>query len=151
MFDPMITTLMVACAIVAWEPGENALEHDVYEDMIYEFTTKEPEMEICRLDYDREYTYYVVGVKDDSESVPSETLTVKWVFDFDTDDNEIVNFADFGAFVAAFGTTDPRFDADDNGTVGFSDFGKFIQRFGECNEGQRVVVPCPVLPQETTT
>ncbi len=137
----MITTLMVACAMVMWEPGENAVVHDVYEEMIFSFTALEPEMQVCRPAYQVPVTYYVVGVRDEDEGEPSDMLTVEWVPDFDVDDDGVVGFADFGDFVAAFGTTDPRFDADGNGSVGFSDFGKFVQRFGECNDGQRVV-PC---------
>ncbi len=137
----MITTLIVACALVVWEPGAGAVEHDVYEDMIFSFTALQPEMQVCWLSYHVPVTYYVVGIKDDKESVPSDTLTVEWVQNVDWDDDGVVGMADFGLFVAAYGGSDPAYDLDGNGSVGFSDLGVFVPRFGECNSGV-VVLPC---------
>ena len=138
----MITNLLIACALMVWDPSTNATSYDIYEDMIYSATVTPPEIGICRVAYYTSSIYYVVGINAGGESTPSEPLEVQWVADADFDDNGFVGFADFGSFSLAFLSTSSEHDLDGNGTVGFSDFGLFTQRFGKCNDGV-IEVPCP--------
>ncbi len=135
----MITTLMVACAIVAWESGEGAVAHYFHEDGLEAIVAFDPEMGVCRVEYGVTHIYIVQGFTANGVGPMSDTLTVEWMFDFDADDDGIVGFADFGAFAAAFNVNDLRYDADGSGAVGWGDFAKFVERYGECNDGQRVV------------
>jgi len=48
----------------------------------------------------------------------------------DFNGNDQVDFADFLAFVGAFGGNDPKFDLNDNGLVDFADFLAFVRSFG---------------------
>jgi hypothetical protein len=48
----------------------------------------------------------------------------------DADGDRDVDAGDFGAFRAAFGSSNPVFDADGDGDVDAADFGAFRQRFG---------------------
>ena len=49
----------------------------------------------------------------------------------DFDGSGVVDFPDFLAFAAAFGTTAGQFDLDDSGAVDFNDFIAFAQVFGK--------------------
>jgi len=49
----------------------------------------------------------------------------------DFDGNGVVDFLDFVAFAAAFGSSDPKFDLDGSGTVDFSDFLFFVDDYGK--------------------
>ena len=60
----------------------------------------------------------------------------------DFDDNGTVEFTDFVAFAAGFGTTDTRFDINANGLVDFADFLVFAFYFGQTVDSQ----PEPSLP-----
>ena len=136
-----MTLLYALCVIIAWIPGENTVSHDVYEDMIFAFNTTDTQFKACRLGYYVDTTFYVVGVNSEGTGEPSETLTVQWVWDFDTDEDGVIGFSDFGYFIQAFTTYDPAFDTNGDGWVSILDFGRFQQRWGECNDGVKVV-PC---------
>ncbi len=133
--------LLVACVWLAWTPGANALEYDVYEDLIFAVTVTPPTVEVCRITYDDPILFHVVGIKGEQESVPSGTLEAQWIRWPDWDDNGSIGFSDFGLFVGAFGSSRTEFDLDGNGNVGFSDFGLFVRSYGMCTSGI-VAVPC---------
>ncbi len=136
-------SIIAACVWLAWTPGENALEYDVYEDLIFAVTVTPPEVEICRMTYNDPILFHVVGIKGEQESEPSGTLEVQWIRWPDWDDDGIIGFADFGLFVPEFGGSNPDFDLDGDGIVGFADFGLFARWFGACaSEGGVVVVDC---------
>jgi hypothetical protein len=73
-----ITAIYTICAWLAWLPGLNATEYDIFEDLIYSGTVYSEDLEICRVDYDVPVTFYVVGSDGLDFSEPSETLTVVW-------------------------------------------------------------------------
>ncbi|KKN92362.1 hypothetical protein LCGC14_0208530 [marine sediment metagenome] len=145
------------CALIMLPLVDNATEYDLYTNDAYDTTLVHPDniIKVCRNDDPLAYVcdrgdgchtksdYYYTARNEASESEPGEKLEVRWVWDADFDDDGIVGFADFGAFVGAFGGTDSKFDADGSEVVGFSDFGWFVQRFGEClSENLVKVVPC---------
>ncbi len=136
--------IIAACVWLAWTPAENALEYDVYEDMIFAVTVTPPEVEVCRITYNDPILFHVVGIKGEKESAPSGTLEVQWIHWPDWDDNGAIGFPDFGLFVGAFGSSRTEFDLDEDGIVGFSDFGLFARNYGMCTgEGGGIVaVPC---------
>ena len=74
-----MTAIYTLCAWLAWLPGLNATEYDVYEDYIYATTVYSEDLEICRVDYDVPVTFYVVGTDGmDNYSEDSGVLTVVW-------------------------------------------------------------------------
>lgn len=142
-----VTLILATCVGLFWTPALNATSHDIFLGRTVIGDTPTHSVRICRgnLPYYTEVNYRVVGKRlrvDNSAwfyGPHSGSLTVKWVWDFDYDDDEIVGFSDYFVFAQDFGKNVPRSDADGDGVVGFSDFGLFAQSFGECNNGVRVV------------
>ena len=50
----------------------------------------------------------------------------------DLDGNGVVDGADFGSMLGAFGTEDPELDLDGDGTVGGADVGLLLGSWGIC-------------------
>lgn len=63
-----------------WTPGNNADGHYFYEDDLPPIVAMEPEMEVCRVDWDVPHTYQVSGFNgtNGSEGPISDLLTVVW-------------------------------------------------------------------------
>ena len=93
----MTEILIAMCAWLAWEPAENATKYDVYVDNIFVETTIEPTYQICGVDTYTEHLVHVVGLNaDDEAGEPSDPLTVVWHFNFDSNGDGVVGFADVG-------------------------------------------------------
>ncbi len=75
----MIVELLTACAWIAWTPasGEPA-GHYFYEDALPAIVAFEPEMEVCRVDWDVVHTYSVAGFTADGVGPESDDLRVVW-------------------------------------------------------------------------
>ncbi len=141
-----MTTIYVACVIVMWLAGANATHYDLYRDMIYDITVVEEQTEICDLDEVGKTTaIYVVGLNDEEESEPSDTLLLerRWNFDCVLGEHDgRVGLADFGEFVTAFNTSNGGLcDFSIEGIVGLYEYGQFIQEFGTCNDGT-IMIDC---------
>jgi hypothetical protein len=123
----LITVLYANCVFLAWTPSTGDVTHyDLYHNMIYEQTVTEPTAHICNVwGYQQPsidsggppyatHSYWVVGLNATESSENSNELLIQWHWNF---------------------------DSDENGIVDFSDFGRFGQAFGECNDGVKQV-PC---------
>lgn len=134
-----------ACAFMAWMPGLNNTNFEFFQSGVMTDATVEETTWMCQ-DQDAyvDSPMWVAGLDDlGNRSENSNTIIGRWEWDFDSDDNRVVDFGDFGAFASSFGKPPPsngwNFDADGDGVVDFGDFGRFVQAFGKCNDGVRQV------------
>lgn len=73
-----MTLLYTLCAWIAWTPADNAEAHYFYEDNLPAIVAFEPEMEVCRVDWNTPHTYNVAGFTANGIGPESDSLTVIW-------------------------------------------------------------------------
>jgi len=90
-------TLIVTCALIAWEPAQGAETYDVHAGGAIAATVSDPSYQVCRPFLYAPYEVYVVG-RDASGNVgpPSDPLTLVWHLNADVDGDGVVGFSDVG-------------------------------------------------------